>query len=38
MAPIEFFSVWQKAQLLDSKTMPHALRVNFWKLRLHYKE
>jgi len=23
------FSVWQQTQLLDSKTMLHALRVNF---------
>jgi len=27
--PIDLFSVWQQNQLLDSKTMLHALRVNF---------
>jgi len=29
IAPIDLFSVWQQAHLLESKTMPHALRVNF---------
>jgi len=27
--PIDLFSVWQQTQLLDSKTMLYALRVNF---------
>jgi len=29
IAPIDWFSVWQQTQLPDSKTMLHALRVNF---------
>jgi len=29
ISPIDLFFVWQQTQLLDSKTVLHALRVNF---------